>query len=183
MKLHRLPVFLEERGRQSECGSWRKRIQHRSSSVGRPSETCLVRGVAGYPVALPPPGRCCRQLALRPPGRALVGGRWRGLGRRPAMAGVTLEIAYWAVCRSRRWCPTGRFFRAAVFSRRPCPHPAKGDIRMFLQTLIGTFVTGAGSSTEPTAVDQALIQGLTGAVAGAIVTLGIGFVKHSLPHK
>jgi cation transporter-like permease len=53
----------------------------------------------------------------------------------------------------------------------------------FLQTLIGTFVTGAGSSTEPTAVDQALIQGLTGAVAGAIVTLGIGFVKHSLPHK
>jgi hypothetical protein len=66
----------------------------------------------------------CRRLALRPPGRALVGRSWRGLGRRRAiMAGVALEIACSPVCRSRRWC------RASVLSRRPCPHPAEGDIR------------------------------------------------------
>jgi hypothetical protein len=30
---------------------------------------------------------------------------------------------------SRRWCPTGRFFRASVLTRGPCPLPAEGDIR------------------------------------------------------
>jgi hypothetical protein len=43
------------------------------------------------------------QPALRPPGRALVGRSWRGLGPRSS-------IGQGAVCRSRRWCPTGRFF-------------------------------------------------------------------------
>jgi hypothetical protein len=45
---------------------------------------------------------CCRQLAVRPPGGALVGSSWRGLGRRPVTAGVRLEIACWPVCRSGR---------------------------------------------------------------------------------
>jgi hypothetical protein len=56
---------------------------------------------------------------LMAPGRALVGTSWRGLGRRPAMAGVALEIACWQVCRGRRWCPTGRFFPSiGAFLRR-----------------------------------------------------------------
>ena len=49
----------------------------------------------------------------------------------------------------------------------------------FLQTLAATMVTAGGDLNEPTAVEQALLQGLTGAVAGGIVTLGVGFLKHS----
>jgi hypothetical protein len=60
----------------------------RSPTAGHPPKLA----VAGCPVALPPGvrsragalGRCCLQLALRPPGRTLVGRSWRGLGRRPA---------------------------------------------------------------------------------------------------
>jgi hypothetical protein len=56
---------------------------------------------------------------------------------------------------------------------------------LFLQTLINTMVTGAGGLTEPTAVQQAVLQGLTGGVAGGILTLVVGFIKHSIdhPHK
>jgi hypothetical protein len=103
----------------------------RSPTAGHPPKLA----VAGCPVALPPGVRstqrgcaCCRQLGLRPPGRALVGTSWRGLGRRPAMGGVGLEIACCPVCRSRRWRPTGRFFRATVLLADQSA-PAKGDIR------------------------------------------------------
>lgn len=54
----------------------------------------------------------------------------------------------------------------------------------FLQTFAATMVTGTGSLNEPRFVEQVVLQGLTGAVAGAIATLLVGFVKHSIDqHK
>jgi uncharacterized membrane protein YeaQ/YmgE (transglycosylase-associated protein family) len=50
----------------------------------------------------------------------------------------------------------------------------------FLQMLAGTVVMGNGAVNEPTFVEQAVLQGLTGAVAGAILVLIVGFVKHSI---
>jgi hypothetical protein len=86
---------------------------------------------------------CRRRLALAPgrgsvlsladleaPRQGALRRSWRGLGRRPAWTGIALETACWPVCRSRRWCPTERLFRALVLSRGPCPPPAKGDIRL-----------------------------------------------------
>ena len=52
----------------------------------------------------------------------------------------------------------------------------------FLQTCAGTVVTASGSLNEPTAVEQAILQGLTGAAAGGILTLVAGFIKHSVDH-
>ena|ERR1700719_633805 len=52
----------------------------------------------------------------------------------------------------------------------------------FLQTFAGTVVTASGSLNEPTAVEQAILQGLTGAAAGGILTLVVGFIKHSVDH-
>jgi hypothetical protein len=52
------------------------------------------------------------------------------------------------------------------------------------QTFVGTIVTGGGSLNEPTAVEQGVLQGLTGAAAGGILTLIVGFIKHSIDeHK
>jgi hypothetical protein len=54
----------------------------------------------------------------------------------------------------------------------------------FLQTLVATMVTAAGSFTEPTLAEQIILQGLTGAVAGGAATLAVGFVKHAIDeHK
>jgi uncharacterized membrane protein YeaQ/YmgE (transglycosylase-associated protein family) len=53
---------------------------------------------------------------------------------------------------------------------------------LFLQTLASTVVTGSGSVTEPTAVENAVVQVLAGAVAGGCTTLVVGFVKHSIEH-
>jgi hypothetical protein len=54
----------------------------------------------------------------------------------------------------------------------------------FLQTLAGTLANGTGTVTAPDAVSEAILQGLTGLAAGAIVTLIVGFVKHSMDqHK
>jgi len=54
----------------------------------------------------------------------------------------------------------------------------------FLQTLAGTMVTGAGTVNESDPVSGAILQGVAGLVAGAIVTLIVGFVKHSMDqHK
>jgi uncharacterized membrane protein YeaQ/YmgE (transglycosylase-associated protein family) len=54
----------------------------------------------------------------------------------------------------------------------------------FFQTFIGTVVTAGGAVTEPTAVEQALIQAVTGAVVGGICTLLVGFMKRSMDeHK
>lgn len=48
----------------------------------------------------------------------------------------------------------------------------------FLQTLAGNTVTGSGSVYQSNAVEQAVLQGLTGAVAGAIAVFAFGLVKH-----
>jgi uncharacterized membrane protein YeaQ/YmgE (transglycosylase-associated protein family) len=54
----------------------------------------------------------------------------------------------------------------------------------FLQTLAGTVVNGTGAPNESDPVTQWILQGLTGLVAGAILTLIVGFVKHSIDqHK
>ncbi len=53
----------------------------------------------------------------------------------------------------------------------------------FLQTFAGTVVTASGSVSEPTALDEAILQGLTGAVAGGIAMLVVGFAKHSMRQK
>lgn len=53
----------------------------------------------------------------------------------------------------------------------------------FLQTYASTVVTGSGSINEPTALEQAVLQGLTGAVAGGIAMLLFGFAKHSMQQK
>jgi uncharacterized membrane protein YeaQ/YmgE (transglycosylase-associated protein family) len=50
----------------------------------------------------------------------------------------------------------------------------------FLQTFAGTLVNANGNLNEPTAVEQAVLQGLAGAAAGGIVTLVVGFIKHSI---
>jgi hypothetical protein len=52
----------------------------------------------------------------------------------------------------------------------------------FLQTFAGTVVTASGSLNEPTAVEQAVLQGLTGAAAGGILMLIVGFIKHGVDH-
>jgi hypothetical protein len=50
----------------------------------------------------------------------------------------------------------------------------------FLQSFAGTVVTAGGSVNQVSAVDQAVVQALTGAVVGGAVTLVVGLIKHSL---
>jgi uncharacterized membrane protein YeaQ/YmgE (transglycosylase-associated protein family) len=50
----------------------------------------------------------------------------------------------------------------------------------FLQTFAATVVTASGSVNEPTAVELAVLQGLTGAAAGGIFTLVAGFLRHAI---
>jgi uncharacterized membrane protein YeaQ/YmgE (transglycosylase-associated protein family) len=50
----------------------------------------------------------------------------------------------------------------------------------FLQTVVATVLTGAGTLNEPRPVEVVILQALAGAAAGAVVTLGVGFLKHSL---
>jgi uncharacterized membrane protein YeaQ/YmgE (transglycosylase-associated protein family) len=53
-----------------------------------------------------------------------------------------------------------------------------------LQTLAATMVTGTGTVNEPRFAELAMLQGLTGAVAGGIAMLLFGFLKHSIEqHK
>jgi hypothetical protein len=47
----------------------------------------------------------------------------------------------------------------------------------FLQTIAGTLVTGTGDVMASNPVEQAVIQGLTGAVAGGIAVLAVGMIK------
>lgn len=59
-----------------------------------------------------------------------------------------------------------------------------GALSGYFQILAGTVVTASGSVNEPTFVEQAIVQVLTGLAAGAILTLMVGFVKHSIDeHK
>ena len=54
----------------------------------------------------------------------------------------------------------------------------------FLQTLAITMVTGSGDLNEPRAAEIAILQGLTGAAAGACLMLVVGFVQHAVgEHK
>jgi hypothetical protein len=54
----------------------------------------------------------------------------------------------------------------------------------FLQTLAGTIVTGSGSSQALSPIDEAVVQGLTGAIAGGIAVLCVGIIRHSIDqHK
>jgi len=51
----------------------------------------------------------------------------------------------------------------------------------FFQTIVATLVTGAGSvQQDPDAVTEAFLQILGGLAAGAIVTMVVGFAKHSI---
>jgi hypothetical protein len=61
----------------------------------------VIRPCTGSQVVAPEPG----------PGPRSTAGDQQAQWPRP-------EIACWPACRSRRWCPTVRFFRASVFSRR-----------------------------------------------------------------
>jgi uncharacterized membrane protein YeaQ/YmgE (transglycosylase-associated protein family) len=49
----------------------------------------------------------------------------------------------------------------------------------FLQTLAITMVTSTGSLTEPRPAEVFMVQVLTGLVSGAIVTMVVGFIKHT----
>jgi len=51
----------------------------------------------------------------------------------------------------------------------------------FLQTLAATVVNASGEvQHDADAVTQWLLQGLTGLAAGAILTMAVGFAKHSI---
>jgi hypothetical protein len=47
----------------------------------------------------------------------------------------------------------------------------------FLQTLAVTMVTASGSMNEPTAVENAALQSLTGLVVGACCMMGVALVR------
>jgi uncharacterized membrane protein YeaQ/YmgE (transglycosylase-associated protein family) len=49
----------------------------------------------------------------------------------------------------------------------------------FLQTLAGTVVNQSGAANVPDPVTQWILQSLAGFAAGAILTLVVGFLKHS----
>jgi hypothetical protein len=53
----------------------------------------------------------------------------------------------------------------------------------FLQTFASTLVTASGSVSELRALEQAVVQGLTGAAAGGIAMLVVGFAKHSMEQQ
>jgi hypothetical protein len=53
----------------------------------------------------------------------------------------------------------------------------------FLQELAHTLVTPGGSRTEPTALEEGILQGLVGATSGAILVLAIGFLKHGIDSR
>ena len=46
----------------------------------------------------------------------------------------------------------------------------------FLQTMALTLVTAGGTMTPPTAVEAAVIEGLTGGIVGAIGMAAVGFL-------
>ncbi len=51
----------------------------------------------------------------------------------------------------------------------------------FLQTIVGSVVNGTGEVQQGSdAVTQWVLQGLAGLVVGAIVTLAVGLLKHSI---
>ena len=54
----------------------------------------------------------------------------------------------------------------------------------FLQTIVGTVVTGTGDVQQDTDfVTQSILQGLAGLAAGGVLTMAVGFLKHSIDQK
>ena len=47
----------------------------------------------------------------------------------------------------------------------------------FLQTIVLTLVTGSGSLNEPSVVEVAVIEALTGAVVGGIAMMAVGMLR------
>ena len=52
----------------------------------------------------------------------------------------------------------------------------------FLQTVVATVVNGVGDAQPIDAPTQWMLQGMAGLVAGAIVTMAIGLLKHGIEH-
>jgi uncharacterized membrane protein YeaQ/YmgE (transglycosylase-associated protein family) len=51
----------------------------------------------------------------------------------------------------------------------------------FLQTIVGTVVTGTGDiQQDADFVTQWILQGLAGLAAGGILTMAVGFLKHGI---
>lgn len=50
----------------------------------------------------------------------------------------------------------------------------------FLQSAVGTVVTGSGAINGSDPVNQAVLQGIAGVAAGCIGTLLVGFLRHSI---
>jgi hypothetical protein len=64
-------------------------------------------------------------------------------------------------------------------------HTAAGGIAgllsgYFLQSLAGRVVNETGAANVPDPVTQWILQGLTGLVCGAILTLAVGLTKHAI---
>jgi uncharacterized membrane protein YeaQ/YmgE (transglycosylase-associated protein family) len=54
----------------------------------------------------------------------------------------------------------------------------------FLQTIVGTVVNGTGDiQQDADLVTQWVLQGLAGLAAGGIVTMAVGFLKHSIDQR
>ena len=53
----------------------------------------------------------------------------------------------------------------------------------FLQIFAVTMVTGADSLNIPSFAEQIILQGLTGAVSGAVATLSFGAVRHIIDQR
>jgi len=54
----------------------------------------------------------------------------------------------------------------------------------FLQTIVGTVVSGTGDiQQDADLVTQWVLQGLAGLAAGGIVTMAVGFLKHSIDQR
>jgi uncharacterized membrane protein YeaQ/YmgE (transglycosylase-associated protein family) len=52
----------------------------------------------------------------------------------------------------------------------------------FLQRLAATVVTASGALNEPRFVEQVIVQGLAGAVAGGIAMFLVAILRHGIEH-
>ena len=87
-------------------------------------------------------------------------------------------------CRHYRWtrCRDGlertQLRSAWAYSSRAAGGAVSG---YFLQTIVGIVVTSTGEVQQDSdLVTRWILQGLAGLVAGAIFTLAVGFLKHSI---
>src|SRR5580704_16179859 len=66
-----------------------------------------------------------------------------------------------------------------IFGHSAAGAVAGGISGYFLQTFAGTVLNGGGVANDLDPVTQVVVQSLTGFAAGAILTLIVGFLKHS----